>query len=313
MAQARPRLPPRLCSRSPPAFSGSPPPSRAPTPPSASKRSASPSPKKTAPLPPRPAHTPSPGPPASPSIPPAQALKNSPTAPSRISASSCRRAWSAPPACCLIAATPISSPRPARPPAKSAASGSAPASAETEGEEFPLYNLSPLPGNAAELAFVAVQRAGDRRAADRHRAAIQPDRLDHQRLPGRCLLRLDPDDPRRSRRSALPHPPAQLRARLRPCSKLIPGDRPGAWVSATAPEPLTPTGCGKLGFAPTSQRPADHRRRQRPQRPQPQPRPRQRRPLLADRHRQRRHSPRPSRPTAGNDDQPGARRRPRRL
>jgi hypothetical protein len=119
----------------------------------------------------------------------------------------------------------------------------------TRGHQFPLYNLEPLPGHAAELGFVA------------------------EVVPVTIALRI------------APHPPYNLVAELPDASQAaaffgatltidgVPGGSPlltlprrcataptgfeadtwaapGAWVSAEAPEPLQPTGCDRLAFNP---------------------------------------------------------------
>lgn len=123
-------------------------------------------------------------------------------------------------------------------------------SAETEGLEFPLYNLSPLPGNAAELAFVAssVPVIVELQIAPEppynliasitnasQAAAFFGSTLTIHGVPGEA-------------------PFLTLPRRCTPGTTIFEADpwqAPGAFVSAAAPEPLTPTGCGKLGFSPS--------------------------------------------------------------
>lgn len=123
-------------------------------------------------------------------------------------------------------------------------------STETEGEEFPIYNLEPLPGNAAELAFTAssVPIIIELQIATKppynliaqitnasQAAAFFGSTLTIHGAPGSAPFLTLP----RSCASA----PTVFEA--------DPWGAPGAWVSSQSPTPLTPTGCGKLGFNPT--------------------------------------------------------------
>lgn len=120
---------------------------------------------------------------------------------------------------------------------------------ETEGVSFPLYNLEPLPGNAAELAFTA------------------------EGIPVTITLRIAPGAPYNLIASIVNVPQVAaffgstltiqgvpggvpfltLPRSCAPATAIFEADPwgdPGAWVSAPAPEPLIPTGCGALPFSP---------------------------------------------------------------
>jgi hypothetical protein len=123
-------------------------------------------------------------------------------------------------------------------------------SAETEGLEFPLYNLEPLLGNAAELALSA---QGVPIVIELQIAAAPPynliasisnasqaaaffgSTLTIHGVSGSVPFLTLP-------RSCAPAPTT---------FEADPWGSPGSWVSSLAPEPLHPTGCGKLGFSPT--------------------------------------------------------------
>jgi hypothetical protein len=122
-------------------------------------------------------------------------------------------------------------------------------SAETEGLEFPIYNLEPLPGNAAELAFTAssVPITIELQIATKppynliaqitntsQVAAFFGSTLTIHGVPGSVPFLTLP-------RSCAPAPTN---------FEAAPWAAPTAWVSSQAPTPLTPTGCGKLGFSP---------------------------------------------------------------
>jgi hypothetical protein len=119
----------------------------------------------------------------------------------------------------------------------------------TEGESFPLYNLEPLPGNAAELAFTALS------------------------VPVIITMRFATAPPYNLIASIVNAPQVAaffgstltihgvpggvpfltLPRSCAPATAIIEADpwgEAGAWVSAPAPEPLIPTGCGALRFSP---------------------------------------------------------------
>jgi hypothetical protein len=131
--------------------------------------------------------------------------------------------------------------------------------AETEGQVFPLYNLSPLPGSVAELGFVAV------------------------RVPVTITIKVNPDPPhnlvatiaRASQAASFfgsvltvhgvlgGHPFLTLpRSCKGPLTTVFEADswqRPGVWTPPTAiethddsepPKPLGTSGCGNIGFEP---------------------------------------------------------------
>ena len=127
-------------------------------------------------------------------------------------------------------------------------------SAETDGESFPLYNLEPLPGNAAEIAFVVKSESLSASVAIPLRIATAPpynliasiaDASQAAALLGFTLTV-----------EGVPGgaPFLTLPRSCAPAPSIFEADSwqaPGAWVSATAPAALAPTGCGALQFSPT--------------------------------------------------------------
>ena len=122
--------------------------------------------------------------------------------------------------------------------------------AETEGLEFPIYNLEPLPGNAAELAFTAtvVPIIIELQVATKppynlvaqitnasQAAAFFGSTLTIHGVPGSTPF------------LTLPRSCGPVRTTFEADSWAA----PGVWVSSQPPTPLTPTGCGKLPFSPT--------------------------------------------------------------
>lgn len=120
----------------------------------------------------------------------------------------------------------------------------------TDGESFPLYNLEPLPGNAAELAFTVINMTV---IIELHISATAPYNLiasianasQSAAFFGATLtIEGAPGEA----------PFLTLPRSCRPAVTTFEADSwgsPGAWVSSLAPEPLIPTGCGNLDFRPT--------------------------------------------------------------
>jgi hypothetical protein len=123
-------------------------------------------------------------------------------------------------------------------------------SPETEGESFPLYNLDPLPGNAAELAFTVAEQVS---------VIVE---LQVATAPPYNLIASITNAPRVAaffgstltiRGVSGGEPFLTLPRSCAPAATTFeadPWESPGAWVSSIAPEPLTPTSCGNLDFHP---------------------------------------------------------------